>query len=120
MTFPEHPHSFADMVDASRGKAFGRLQKTVPAPGLGYDLELLYVECHKCGRPVLWDTGKTTRLLKAAGVDLHTIDERCMILSDGCPVCSPNSKQGFPLTVVRVAGLTPEEAVLMEKPGGHS
>lgn len=120
MTFPEHPHTFTDMVDASRGGAPVRAKKARAAAGLGYDPELLYVECHKCGRPVLWDTGKTTRLLKAAGVDLHTIDERCMILSDGCPVCSPRAKHGFPLTVVRVAGLTPEEAVLMEQPGGHS
>ena len=85
---------------------------------LSYDPELLYVECHVCGKPVLWEKGKTTELLLAAGVDLSKLDERCMIVSEGCPACSPAADEGYTLAVVRIAGLTPEEAVYMTRPGG--
>lgn len=83
-----------------------------------YDPEMLYVECHLCGKPVLWEPGKTTELLLEAGVDLKALDERCLIVSDGCPMCCPGEERGFTMAVVRVAGLSPEEAALMSKPGG--
>ncbi|MDR0827509.1 MAG: hypothetical protein LBN33_06490 [Desulfovibrio sp.] len=86
----------------------------------GYDPEMLYVECHLCGNPVLWEKGRTTVLLLAAGVDTSTLDERCMILSEGCPSCSPNEQDGYTLAVVRIAGLTPEEAAHMSRPGGNA
>ena len=86
----------------------------------GYDPELMYVECKSCGKPVLWESGRTTQLLKAAGVQLDTLDECCLILSDGCPACRPREQQGFTLAVVRVAGLTPEEAMHMAKPAGQA
>lgn len=86
--------------------------------GQEYDPELLYVECQNCGKPVLWEQGKTTELLTAAGVDLSKLDDRCMIISEGCPVCSPGTEDGFSLAVVRLAGLTPEEAIYMSRPGG--
>lgn len=89
-----------------------------PHRGLSYDPELLYVECHLCGKPVLWEKGKTTELLLAAGVDLTKLDERCMIVAAGCPVCTPLAEEGYTLAVVRIAGLTPEEAVYMTRPGG--
>ena len=85
-----------------------------------YDPELLYVECHVCGRPVLWEKGKTTELLLAAGVDITGLDERCLIVSEGCPSCAPFEKNGYTLAVVRIAGLTPEEAVHMSRPGGSA
>ena len=85
---------------------------------LPYDPELLYVECQTCGKPVLWEQGKTTELLLAAGVDVSRLDERCMFLSEGCPSCSPSSRDGYTLAVVRIAGLTPEEAVYRSRPGG--
>ncbi|MDR1945853.1 MAG: hypothetical protein LBQ51_01620 [Desulfovibrio sp.] len=85
-----------------------------------YDPEMLYVECRVCGKPVLWETGKTTELLLSAGVDVSKLDERCMILSEGCPSCSPDESGGFTLAVVRIAGLTPEEAVYMARPGGNA
>ena len=99
----------------------GPVQPPVQGPvgsGLPYDPELLYVECQSCGKPVLWEQGKTTELLLAAGVDVSKLDERCMILSEGCPSCSPSSGDGYTLAVVRIAGLTPEEAVYMSRPGG--
>lgn len=96
----------------------------VPATPVGsvspYDPELLYVECQTCGKPVLWEQGKTTELLLAAGVDVSKLDERCMILSEGCPACSPSVRDGYTLAVVRLAGLTPEEAVYMSRPGGNA
>ena len=88
-----------------------------PAP---YDPELLYVECQTCGKPVLWERGKTTELLLAAGVDVSKLDERCMIVSEGCPSCSPGISEGFTLAVIRLAGLTPEEAAYMARPGGSA
>jgi hypothetical protein len=83
-----------------------------------FDPELLYVECQNCGKPVLWEAGKTTELLLAAGVDISKLDERCMIVSEGCPMCSPRITDGYSLAVVRIAGITPEEAVYMSRPGG--
>ena len=83
-----------------------------------YDPELLYVECQMCGKPVLWEKGKTTELLLAAGVDITSLDERCLIVSEGCPTCAPFEKGGYTLAVVRIAGLPPEEAVQMARPGG--
>ncbi|MDR2668539.1 MAG: hypothetical protein LBC14_01135 [Desulfovibrio sp.] len=85
-----------------------------------YDPEMLYVECHVCGKPVLWETGKTTELLLSAGVDVSKLDERCLILSEGCPACSPGNHSGFTLAVVRIAGLTPEEAAYMARRGGSA
>ena len=93
------------------------LRRDSGAPG-AYDPELLYVECQMCGKPVLWEPGKTTELLLAAGVDVSRLDERCMIVSAGCPACMPHSAEGYTLAVVRLAGLTPEEAVYMTRPGG--
>jgi hypothetical protein len=86
-------------------------------PG-AYDPELLYVECQICGKPVLWEAGRTTELLHAAGVDVSRLDERCMIVSAGCTACVPPTGEGYTLAVVRLAGLTPEEALHMTRPAG--
>jgi len=66
-----------------------------------FDPELLYVECAKCGQPVLWSPGDTTRILNWAGIDVSTLDEKCMIVSDGCPACQPG-KKSFSTQVVRL------------------
>jgi len=66
-----------------------------------FDPELLYVECAKCGQPVLWSPGDTTRILAWAGIDAQTLDEKCMIVSDGCPGCQPG-QQSFSTQVVRL------------------
>lgn len=105
---------FATEETVSRSPVPGRL---LTAPSV-YDPEMLYVECHLCGKPVLWEPGKTTELLLEAGVDLKALDERCLIVSDGCPLCCPEEERGFTMAVVRVAGLSPEEAALMARPGG--
>jgi hypothetical protein len=66
-----------------------------------YDPELLYVECARCGQPVLWNSGDTTRILAWAGIDTGALDEKCMIVSDGCPSCQPG-KGRFSTQVVRL------------------
>lgn len=66
-----------------------------------FDPELLYVECERCGQPVLWSPGDTTRILAWAGIDAGNLDEKCMIVSDGCPACQPG-KTSFSTQVVRL------------------
>ncbi len=66
------------------------------------DPELLYVECSQCGFPVLWAAGDTTRILRGAGIDFSALDERCMIVSEGCPRCNPDEKI-FSTHVVRLS-----------------
>ena len=67
----------------------------------GYDPELLYVECGRCGRPVLWEPGKSTELLRGAGIDAEKLDDHCLILSDGCAECTPG-RHLFETRVVRL------------------
>lgn len=85
-----------------------------------FDPELLYVECRVCGKPVVWEAGKTTTLLTAAGVDFTLLDAHCLILSDGCPTCRPKPDDGYMLAVVRLAGLGVEEPLRLLKSGGRS
>lgn len=54
----------------------------------GFDPELLYVECGRCGSPVLWEDGRATRLLVQAGIDPLELDASCMLVTDACPACS--------------------------------
>lgn len=66
-----------------------------------FDPDLLYVECAQCGHPILWEPGRTAEILRLAGIDLARLDERCCILSEGCPVCRPDESQ-FSTQVVRL------------------
>ncbi|MCL1939693.1 MAG: hypothetical protein FWG04_03420 [Desulfovibrionaceae bacterium] len=117
MTPAEIHSNFTALSDAVQKSLLEVLRRDPGNAGV-YDPELLYVECQMCGKPVLWEPGKTTELLLAAGVDVSRLDERCMIVSAGCPVCTPHINEGYTLAVVRLAGLTPEEAVYMTRPGG--
>lgn len=108
-------------LDTLLGAQPQRLEIGAVLPGMSeYDPEMIYVECRICGRPVLWEPGHTTALLSQAGVDFSTLDERCLLLSEGCPVCRPEEEYGFSIAVVRIAGLTAEESVYMSKPGGNA
>ncbi len=69
--------------------------------GKGWDPELMYVECMHCGRPILWEPGRTTALLEESGVLPEQLDESCMILSKGCTACSKDKKI-FETKVVRL------------------
>lgn len=66
-----------------------------------FDPELLYVECSRCGQPVLWQNGMTSKLLKLADIDPSSLDERCVIMSEGCPGCTPG-ETSFMTQVVRL------------------
>ena len=85
----------------------------------GYDLDLLYVECRFCGKPVLWEKGKTSLLVKASGIDVTLLDSECMILSDGCPFCRPDTPL-FHLHVVRVTALSPQDIMLLSDHKGNA
>lgn len=81
-------------------------------PVMDYDLDLTYVECRLCGTPVLWKKGRTSQLLYASGVDTSMLDAECLILSEGCPHCRASGSP-YPLQVVRVTSLTPQDALLL-------
>ena len=70
-------------------KASPTLENTT-ADSRGYDPELLYVECLYCGSPVLWEPGRSTALVKKAGLSRDGLDSGHLILTLGCPVCSPD------------------------------
>lgn len=84
-----------------------------------YDPELIYVECRVCGRPVLWEPGRTTALLADSKINPQSVDEHCLILSDGCRECSPDT-DGFHLSIVRLSNVTLNSLLLMQKPKGHA
>ena len=88
-------------------------------PAIGYDLDLLYVECRFCGNPVLWEKGKTSLLVTASGLDTSALDEECMILSDGCPNCRPETGQ-FHLHMVRVTSLSPQDVLILADSKGSA
>lgn len=75
--------------------------KTTPRRLIGYDPELLYVECGRCGAPVLWDEGKATELLRQAGVDPLELDPYCLLVTDACPACG--SRDEYAVRIFRVA-----------------
>lgn len=64
-----------------------------------FDLETLYVECVKCGRPLIWEKGTTTFLLEHSGID-QNLSSEWLLLSKGCPSCCPGHKE-FTLSLAR-------------------
>lgn len=71
---------------AAQPQAGGEGRKT----GLsGFDPELLYVECLRCGSPVLWEPGRSTALVRKAGLTRARLDSGFVILTMGCPECAP-------------------------------
>lgn len=84
-----------------------KLKKPGTAPELylpkGYDPELLYVECGRCGAPVLWEPGKATHLLDQAGVDPLELDPFCLLVTDSCPACGQN--KDYSVRIFRVSDM---------------
>lgn len=81
----------------------------------GYDPELLYVECGRCGAPVLWDDGRATTLMAEAGIDPLELDSSCILVTDGCPGCGSRSE--YSVRIFRVA----QDASAMTPPlHGHA
>lgn len=69
-------------------------------PDHGYDPEMLYVECGRCGSPVMWGKGRATRLLEQAGIDPLELDSSCLLVTDGCPLCG--SKDHYNVQIFRM------------------
>lgn len=80
-----------------------KLAEPLPGPLFRpFDPEMLFVECGRCGAPVLWEPGKTTRLLDEAGIDPLELDASCVLVTSGCPMCSAG--QGpFTVRIFRIA-----------------
>lgn len=76
--------------------------KPAPESKTGYDPELLYVECGRCGAPVLWEPGRATALLKEAGVDPMELDSSCMLMTDACPACG--GAKEYTVRIFRISG----------------
>lgn len=68
----------------------------------GFDPERIYVECGRCGAPVLWEPGRATALVRSAGIDPLELDPTCMLVTDGCPVCSGHGH--YTVQIFRVSG----------------
>lgn len=78
------------------------LQRTAPSfPKTGYDPEMLFVECSRCGNPIVWERGRTTEILDGAGIDALELDSHCLLVTDGCPQCS--SSGAYHIQIFRVA-----------------
>ena len=71
----------------------------------GYDPELLYVECGRCGAPVIWEPGRATQIMEQAGIDPLELDPSCLLVTDGCPFCG--GKGHYTVQIFRVG--TPAE-----------
>ena len=83
--------------------AGGRFRRAAPLPavalagaGRGYDPELLYVECGRCGAPILWEPGRATRLLDEAGIDPLELDASCLLVTNACPMCGGSAAPDGP------------------------
>ncbi|MBQ4132884.1 MAG: hypothetical protein IJD04_04015 [Desulfovibrionaceae bacterium] len=83
------------------------------------DPELLYVECRSCGRPVIWEPGKTTHLLKDAQVNPDILDSQCMLLTETCPVCRPDIL-AIKIQVVRLALTSDEDFAQLDIARGYA
>ena len=73
-----------------------------PLVGKGYDPELLYVECGRCGSPVMWEQGKATHILGVAGIDPLELDASCLLVTDACPSCGGTGH--YTVQIFRVSG----------------
>lgn len=67
----------------------------------GYDPELLYVECGRCGSPVMWEQGRASHILEQAGIDPLELDASCLLVTDGCPMCG--GKGHYTVQIFRVS-----------------
>lgn len=106
-------------ISSSAHPPASRLLDAVEAAGKVYDPELLYVECKLCGRPILWEQGRTTSLLLQSNINPLSIDAHCLILSEGCRECMPDA-DGFHLSIIRLATMPMSAVLLLQKPAGNA
>ena len=70
-----------------------------------FDPDMLYVECGRCGSPVMWEKGKASQILGLAGIDPLELDSSCLLVTDACPLCG--DKGQYTVQIFRVSGDTP-------------
>lgn len=79
--------------------------RTVNVPVLpqpqAFDPDMLYVECGHCGAPILWEKGRTSRLLASAGIDPLELDASCVLITDSCPLCG--GKGRYTIQIYRIS-----------------
>ena len=79
--------------------------RTVNVPVLpqpeAFDPDMLYVECGRCGAPIVWEKGRTRRLLAAVGIDPLELDASCVLVSDSCPLCG--GKGHYTIQIYRIS-----------------
>ncbi|CAK7004163.1 MAG: hypothetical protein DELT_00159 [Desulfovibrio sp.] len=109
----------AVVTQGEKGFSFSEDLRSKTRHAAAYDLDLLYVECRLCGNPVLWDKGKTSRLIQASGIDVSLLDSECLILADGCPQCKPESAM-YRLQVVRLAAFSAQDLLLLTAHKGNA
>ena len=77
------------------------VKKPAPnSPEPGIDPEMMFVECSKCGNPIVWEPGRSTEILLGAGIDPLELDAHCLLVTDGCPRCS--SSGAYHVQIYRV------------------
>lgn len=91
----------------------------VPPKPKGYDPELMFVECARCGRPVVWGQGRATVTLHGLGVQAADLDEHCMIVTDGCAHCRPEADE-YQLRVIRISEIVYRDLLHEGEPAGNA
>ncbi len=67
----------------------------------GFDPEMLYVECSRCGAPVFLEPGRCTELLQSIGIDPLELDPSCLLLTNACPLCGKGHT--FKVRIIRLS-----------------
>lgn len=70
-----------------------------------FDPDMLYVECGHCGAPIVWEKGRTRRLLAAVGIDPLELDASCVLITDSCPLCG--GKGRYTIQIYRISAARP-------------
>lgn len=92
----------------------------LPRPSvLGFDPELLYVQCAHCSRPVMWTQGKLTQIVRDAGVSRAQLDATHFMFTEGCPQCNPEQTE-FRIRLIRMDRMPPENPLSNDPRAGNA
>lgn len=115
MQHPSGKTSRMAMLPKKRKKAGKSLLGAALMAQAGYDPEMLFVECGRCGAPILWEPGRATELLAQAGVDPTELDASCILITDACPACASG-----PEFTVRIFRISDKPGDICGHPVGHA